>query len=214
MHSRFFLRLLGKLVMVCILAFACIFAFVLVQEYATPHAQTYEALIVLGSRVNPDGTPGENLTMRLEAALTAYRAQPCLIVTCGGQGSDEPVPEGDVMRAWLIDRGVPAAHVISENASVNTKESIEAAAQLLRARGIGSAAMVTSAYHVPRAMDMARDAGLDAKGWGCEYTTDGFDWWRHHIRETLSWIKHWGEKLLLQYKGDMTNGSIRTFRAA
>lgn len=211
---HFLVRLAGKLIMLGLLVYCCIFAFVLVQEYVQPRPQQYDAMIVLGSRVKADGTPGENLTMRLEAALEAYQAHPCLIITCGGQGSDEPAPEGDVMRQWLIDRGVPADRIISESISTNTQQSITAAAQMLRARGIKGAVIVTSAYHVPRAMAMVRDEGLAAQGWGCEYTTEGFDWWRHHLRETLSWIKYWGEKLLVQPGGDTIYGRNRTFCAA
>ena len=61
-------------------------------------------------------------------------------------------------------------------------------------RGITDAAMRTGAYHVPRAMAMAEDAGLDAQGIGGGYTMD--DWLRHHARETLSWIKYWAQKYL------------------
>ena len=66
--------------------------------------------------------------------------------------------------------------------------------RMLDERGITGALMLTSAYHVPRAMAMAEDAGLEAHGLGCEYTTE--HWLRHHARETLSWIKYWGQKLL------------------
>ena len=188
------LRILTVLCAAFVLALGSVFAMVCLQEQNIPPAQGYGAIIVLGSRVNMDGTLGENLTFRMEAALASWQESPCLIICCGAQGSDEPAPEGEVMRQWLIDRGVPEDQVLAETGSYNTLQSIRNAAGMLEERGIDDAAMLTSAYHVPRAMAMAEDAGLDPQGIGCAYTTD--DWLRHHARETLSWIKYWAQKYL------------------
>ena len=188
------LRVLLALFLAGMLALGGLFGLVCHWEQNIPPAQGYSAVIVLGSRVNMDGTLGENLTFRMEAALETWRQTPCLIICCGAQGSDEPAPEGEVMRQWLIDRGVPEDMVLAETGSYNTVQSIRNAAGMLEERGISDAAMLTSAYHVPRAMAMAEDAGLDAQGIGSGYTMD--DWLRHHARETLSWIKYWAQKYL------------------
>ena len=188
------LRILLALAAAGVLALGSVFAMVCIAEGSIAPAQGYSAIVVLGSRVNMDGTLGENLTFRMEAALAVWQENPCLIICCGAQGSDEPAAEGDVMRQWLIDRGVPEDMVLAETGSYNTVQSIRNAAVMLEERGIGDAAMLTSAYHVPRAMAMAEDAGLAAQGIGCEYTMD--DWLRHHARETLSWIKYWAQKYL------------------
>lgn len=187
-------KLLLALLLAGILALGGVFGMVCWREANIPAPGEYGAMIVLGSRVNMDGSPSYNLGYRLEAALKSWQETPCLIICCGAQGSDEPAPEGDVMRAWLIERGVPENQVLSETGSFNTAQSIRNAAEMLRDRGIGSALMLTSAYHVPRAMAMAEDAGLEAHGLGCEYTME--HWLRHHARETLSWIKYWGQTLL------------------
>lgn len=187
-------RILIAMALACMLFVGGTFGMVCYLENTIPQPGSYGAMIVLGSRVNMDGTPSINLTFRLEAALASWQETPCLIICCGAQGADEPTPEGDVMRDWLIARGVPADQVLSETASFNTAQSIRNAAVMLDERGITGALMLTSAYHVPRAMAMAEDAGLEAHGLGCEYTTE--HWLRHHARETLSWIKYWGQKLL------------------
>ena len=54
--------------------------------------------------------------------------------------------------------------------------------------------IVTSDYHLPRALALAKDQGLTASGIGS--TTLPEYWIKNHFREALSWIKYWGQKYL------------------
>ena len=145
-------------------------------------------MLVLGAQVYETGEPSRQLLARLETALDWWKSHPdTVIVACGGRGSNEPAAEGDVMRDWLIARGVPEGQVFSESASVNTRENID------RARGIiGNDSeriiIVTSDYHLPRALAIARDAGLNVCGLGAPTLPE---WWiKNHFREVLAWGKY------------------------
>ena len=145
-------------------------------------------MLVLGAQVYETGEPSRQLLARLETALSWWEKHPdTVIVACGGRGSNEPAAEGDVMRDWLIARGVPEGQVFSESASVNTRENID------RARGIiGNDSeriiIVTSDYHLPRALAIARDAGLNVCGLGAPTLPE---WWiKNHFREVLAWGKY------------------------
>ena len=145
-------------------------------------------MLVLGAQVYETGEPSRQLLARLETALDWWKSHPdTVIVACGGRGSNEPAAEGDVMRGWLIARGVPEGQVFSESASVNTRENID------RARGIiGNDSeriiIVTSDYHLPRALAIARDAGLNVCGLGAPTLPE---WWiKNHFREVLAWGKY------------------------
>ena len=83
-------------------------------------------------QVKADGTLSVQLQWRLDAAYDAWEASPCLVVTCGAQGADEPAPEGQVMREYLIGRGIPEWQVLADTDSYNTRQNIENAAALLR----------------------------------------------------------------------------------
>ena len=71
---------------------------------------------------------------------------------------------------------------------------IENAAALLRDYPVQRVLIVTSDYHLPRALALARDQGLEASGIGS--TTLPEYWIKNHFREALSWIKYWGQKYL------------------
>ena len=188
------LRTLLILALAGVIFYLGVVGMVVWKKHHLPPVRDYDAIIVLGAQVKPDGTPNLQLQWRLDAALEAWEKAPCPIVVCGAQGADEPAPEGQVMREYLLARGVPAESVLADTASFNTRQNIRNAAALLAGRGIRRVCIVTSDYHVPRALALAEDQGFDACGIASP-TLGG--WWliKNHSREAVAWIKYWAEKL-------------------
>lgn len=151
------------------------------------------AVIVLGCQVYADGRPSPQLELRLQAALDTYRAHPRLIIAAGGQGGNEPGPEGEIMRAWLIGQGVPETDVIAETASVNTRQNLLNAKAMLPDT-VARVTVITSDYHLPRALALARDAGLDTDGIGSPCRPEIGFWVQNHTREVLAWGKYLVQK--------------------
>ena len=86
--------------------------------------------------------------------------------------------------------------ILCDPASYNTRQNIDNAIALLADKDVKRVAIVTSDYHVPRAMALAEDAGLEATGVGSP-TKQGLGFWaKNHGREALAWIKYWGQKYL------------------
>lgn len=169
------------------LAYIGLFIYVCAAESTVPAPEKTDLIIVLGAQVKPDGTPSVQLTYRLETALSAYQASPQTIVCCGGRAGKEPEAEGNVMRAWLIGHGVPETDVLAETASGNTMENIRNALALLP-QAPERVLIVTSDYHLPRAMAIARDCGLSVSG-AAAPTLPEF-WLKNRAREALSWGKY------------------------
>lgn len=107
----------------------------------------FDTIIVLGAQVKADGTPSVALERRLTAALEEYRKKPSMMIVCGAQGSDEPRAEGDVMRDWLVERGVNEKEVIAETGSFNTRQNLGYAQSFMDDQGLTQALVVTSDYH-------------------------------------------------------------------
>lgn len=176
------------------LAFFVLFGFQLWQEHSVPAlAETASPMIVLGAQVTPEGTPSVQLAWRLEKALAEYQRVPRKIVVCGAQGVNEPATEASVMRAWLLDRGVQAEDVLVEEYSFNTRQNIAGAIDLLPP-GTVDVTIVTSDYHLPRAMQLARDMGLEPQGIGSPIKQEY--WLKNHTRETLAWGKYYLNKII------------------
>lgn len=150
-------------------------------------ATEYDMIMVLGARVRADYTPSDALRQRLGMALSCYEVRPVPIICCGAKGSDEPTAEGDFMRAWLIKRGVPAEDVHSEIASYDTMQNISNAMQIAQTLGLSHALVVTSDYHIPRALAICKRAGLKASGQPSPSLRRL--WLKNNIREALAWVK-------------------------
>ena len=117
-------------------------------------------LVVLGAQVRQDGTPSEVLRHRLTAAETYLDANPrTRAVVTGGQGPNEPCPEGDAMAAWLEARGIAAERIVVEDAAETTVENLENSWALI-ADPDATVGIVTNDFHLFRAVRMARHQGI------------------------------------------------------
>ena len=194
------LRRLMKLALACMLLgimfYLGVVAMVCYREQHVPPAGEYDAIIVLGAQVKPDGVPSLQLQWRIDAAAKAWKERSALIVVCGAQGSNEPAPEAHVMREELIRQGVPEEMILMDDQSFNTRQNIANAVRLLEDREVQRVLIVTSDYHLPRAMAIAEDAGLSASGVGAPTKLGLRFWVKNHGREGLAWIKYWMQKYL------------------
>lgn len=113
--------------------------------------------LVLGARVWGD-RPSHMLEDRLAAALELYQSGRCEQVLLTG-GPDEV----EVMRAWLVARGVASEHLLLDGAGLRTFDSMARAAAMLEGEQ-RSVLVVTQDFHLPRSVYLARELGLDAVG--------------------------------------------------
>ena len=185
-------KLIGWLIVLGVLSYVGLFGYLLLKEYTLPRPGTYHAIVVPGAQVNPDGTPSVQLEWRLSKALEIYKLNPMPIVVTGARGADEPASEASVMRNWLAARGVAPENILMDETSFNTKENLKNAVRLLPP-GTLDILIVTSDYHLPRALQVARDLGLNPSGAASPIKPEF--WLKNHARETLAW----GKYLLLKY---------------
>ena len=158
--------------------------------------EEYDAVIVLGAQVKPDGTPSVQLSWRLDKAAEAWELRNVPIVVCGARGNDEPEAEAFAMKRYLTGKEIPEEMILTDPDSFNTKENLANAKKLLdgEPQDIRKVLIVTSDYHVPRAMALAGDLGLEASGIGSPCLPEY--WLKNHGREALAWCKYWLNKYL------------------
>jgi uncharacterized SAM-binding protein YcdF (DUF218 family) len=116
--------------------------------------------IQLGARglymMNPQTTYNALEAARVYALLGASR-----IVASGGPSEDNRGSEADAIAAALVDLGVPADRIITENNSHNTAQQARAVAAALRERGTQRFVLVTAPEHMRRAKGVFVTLGLD-----------------------------------------------------
>lgn len=118
-------------------------------------------IVIFGARLQPDGTPGRTLWLRMSAAHAFGVARaPVLYMPTGGLSRPSGLREGDVMATMLEAAGVPPDAVQVEGTAPDTLASAIACTRLLRQRGYkGPVAVASSAYHLPRCLVLMRMMG-------------------------------------------------------
>lgn len=112
---------------------------------------TADVALVLGSKVELDGTPSTRLRARLDRTLELYRAGRFpMIITSGGVGK-EGFDEAAVMRDYLVANGVPKEHVIVDSYGMNTFASAKNTLRIARQRKFNSVFVISQYFHLPRA---------------------------------------------------------------
>lgn len=112
--------------------------------------QKVDVGVVLGNKVEWDGTPSERLRYRLEKAAQLYQEGyfPYILVS-GGVGM-EGFDEAEVMKGFLVQKGVPSDRIITDNRGVNTRMTALNTRKILDDRGLESVMVITQFYHISR----------------------------------------------------------------
>ena len=162
-----------------------------------------DLIIILGCRIREDGTLTPLLKGRVDKALQFWREQrratgkAAVLVPSGGQGPDEPVPEAEAMRRYILEQGVPDECVMTEARSTSTFQNMAFSKTLIeQARPGGKVAFATTNYHVFRSGIWARLAGLEAEGMGSR--TRWWYWPNAFMRECAGLLaKRWRQELVM-----------------
>ena len=165
-------RVVVVLVCIGVLYFCFVESFV-IRSARTDKEPERDYLIVLGAAVYKD-QPSLTLVRRLEGALDYLNTYPkSVAIVSGGMGPGETVTEAKAMHDWLIAHGIPEERILQEPRATSTQENLAFSFQIIRERGDepdGHVAIVSSAYHLYRAKEMAKLQGVEAAGvaapWG------------------------------------------------
>ena len=132
-----------------------------------PHAQV---ALVLGASAYTDGTPTPTMADRLEVGAALYRDRRVDRVLVSGKRGNGFLDQVDVMRRQLVRMGVPDRDIFTDHAGFDTWDSMVRARKVYEVR---SAIVVTQGWHMPRALWLAKRAGLQAHGVVADRSTTG-----------------------------------------
>lgn len=168
--------------------------------------ETVEAIIVLGgstlARVSTARRVAElnDAGDRLAEAVRLARLYPdARVVFTGGAGLLEPnaEPEAATAERFFLGMGLAPERLVLENQSRNTDENADFTAALLE--GVqGPVLLVTSAFHMPRAVGLFRRVGIEVIPWPTDYRSAGTEGFgidvanpAHNMNTTGIALKEW-----------------------
>jgi len=123
-------------------------------------AQKADAIVVLGA-AQYHGRPSPALRARLDHALELWnRGLAARMVLTGGIGEGDSASEAAVSRVYVVSRGVPDSAILLENEGRTSSQSLRRAADLLHARRLNAAIVVSDPFHMLRLEILGRRYGI------------------------------------------------------
>jgi uncharacterized SAM-binding protein YcdF (DUF218 family) len=142
-----------------------------------------DGIIVLGGAIDPDASLARGMletdaaSERVFAMLQlAHRFPSARIIYSGGSGNLIPdsAVEAPVAGRLLEDFGLANGRVVLEKESRTTEENATYTRKLIAEKPGQRWLLVTSAWHMPRAMGLYRKAGLDVEAYPVDFRSRGW----------------------------------------
>ncbi|MDI2112184.1 YdcF family protein [Commensalibacter nepenthis] len=154
------------------------------------HLFKADLMVVLGTKVELDGTPSSGLEARLNKAISVYQQGYAPVILVSGGTGKEGYDEASVMAQYLVDHGVPKQVIIQDNQGVNTRATAKNSAEYMHKNHMESVIIITQYFHIPRTKLAFQAVGIDKIGQGSPNYTS----WRDFFsvpREMLGYPAYW-----------------------
>ncbi|KMQ49571.1 hypothetical protein CHISP_3529 [Chitinispirillum alkaliphilum] len=116
--------------------------------------------VVLGSKVNEDGTLSDRLKARLDKSIDLYnKAYFNKIIVSGGLGR-EGFEEAEVMRLYLLKNGVEEGNIIVDNNGNNTFMTAKFTAEYMSDKNYETVLVVSQYFHLFRTQLILKKLGV------------------------------------------------------
>jgi len=137
----------------------------------------FDAIIVLGTPTQDDGTPSPEQRERVEEGVREFKAGVAQELIMTGGAAHNSFVEGESMKKLAGSEGVPAENVIVEGKAQDTIQNIYYSDQVLETHHWHTVEVVSSPSHLPRAaLILAHWKGLNwtthAAKWPPEYSQE------------------------------------------
>ena len=130
-------------------------------------------IIILGSKINKDGTLTPLLKGRADKAIEFAKKQyentnkKIVFIPSGGKGKDEVIAEAETIKKYLLKAGIHKNQIIIEDKSTNTIENMRFSKDKIdKINKNGNIVYSTTNYHVFRSGVIAYNQGIECEGIG------------------------------------------------
>ncbi len=121
------------------------------ESYPVPSKLEGDVIIVLGGGSYNTGVLKEDSLKRLLTGFVLHKQTGKPIILSGGSGINR-LPDAEIMKATLISFGVDLKSILLDSESTTTQENARYVRHIMEKRKYQTAILVTSAYHMRRAV--------------------------------------------------------------
>lgn len=155
-------------------------------------ATSADIAIVLGNRVEADGSLPPWTKGRMDAALKLYKkGRVKRFFISGGITKETNYPEATGMKAYLVRNGVPDSLIVADNKGVNTYHTAVNFDSYNKTKKFESVIVVSQFFHISRSKYIIRKMGFEGKIESAASTHYTFLDIPSTFREVLGFYKYW-----------------------
>ena len=140
----------------------------------------FQVGLLLGTAREVSGRPNIFYTNRIEAAAKLYQSGKIKKIIASGDGSTLQRCEPEQMRDDLVKKGVPIEAIVLDYAGLRTLDSVIRSKAIF---GADSILIISQDFHCRRALFIAKDQGIYAKGFAARDANSRAWKLRSRIRE-------------------------------
>jgi uncharacterized SAM-binding protein YcdF (DUF218 family) len=149
------------------------------NNYRPPARVTGDVIVILGGGSTLDtpnlggkGHLSGSAANRLLTGVQLYHQLEVPIIYSGGQVFRTSGPEAEVAQRILLELGIPDHQIITETRSLNTTENARFVKKILDKNHFRHPILVTSAFHMPRAIKQFQKARVAFVPYPADYHTN------------------------------------------
>lgn len=134
-----------------------------------PRKKSFDYVIIHGSGLIKGDRVSKLLSNRIDKAIEIYHKSsvPPKLIVSGGKGDDEKISEAEAMKQYILETGIPREDIFEEDKSTTTLENLKNSKAIIDSqKGSKETVLVTSNYHVYRALRYCRKIKLKCTGVG------------------------------------------------
>lgn len=184
----------------------------LIKNISNIDIENIDCIIVLGAGIRGEN-PSPMLEDRLLTSIELYEKNISNKIIVSGDHGRTNYDEVNVMKNYLIEKGIPSENIFMDHAGFSTYDSIYRAKEIFKAKKV---VIITQEYHLYRALYISKELELDAYGISATKRNYMFQL-KRDIREFAARIKDFikcifkskstylGEIIPVSGNGDITN---------
>ena len=143
-------RIRFKQVAAVLLFLAILACLAIILDGLNDNPHQADLAVVLGNKVELDGTPSPQLKARLDHTVDLYRKGYFKWILVSGAHGKEGYDEPRVMKKYLAAQGIPSDAIFEDNEGYNTWATAKNTASFLQQHHLTSVLIISQYFHMPR----------------------------------------------------------------
>lgn len=149
-----------KFVVIFIISWFTIHTIYIIIDGLSDSGEKADIAIILGNKVNEDGTLSARLEKRLETGIELYKNYRVKKILVSGGLGKEGFYEADKMKEFLISNAIPESVILVDNYGNNTRLTVENSLKFHQKYKFKSIIVVSQYFHVTRTKKLFKEKGF------------------------------------------------------